>query len=128
MRRVLLAVMVFLLARPLAESGTQPMTEDAKLAKHFIQYLDAEFKLHPLYATRSGNHDHDDKLDDLSAKARKASVERTRKTLADLPKTIDYKKLSRSGQIDFEIWQHELKKTLWLAENTDPFANDPRTY
>ncbi|HZZ77164.1 MAG TPA: DUF885 domain-containing protein [Gemmataceae bacterium] len=126
--RVLLVVAVSLISRPLAESGTQPMTEDAKLAKHFTQYLNAEFKLHPLYATRSGNHDYDDKLDDLSPKARKASNERARKTLAELPKVIDYKKLSRSGQIDFEIWQHELKKSLWLADNTDPFANDPRVY
>ncbi len=48
--------------------------------------------------------------------------------VAELPKLIDYKKLSRTGQIDYEIWQHELNKQLWLAENTDPFATDPRVY
>ena len=45
-----------------------------------------------------------------------------------MPKAIDYKKLTRSGQIDFEIWQHELKKEIWLADNTDRFANDPRVF
>ena len=40
-----------------------------------------------------------------------------------------YKKLSRSAQIDFEIWQHELKKQ-HLARGATPsrFANDPRVY
>src|SRR5207247_5583890 len=32
------------------------------------------------------------------------------------------------GQIDFEIWQHHLKRDLWLAENTKPFEEDPRVY
>ncbi len=128
MKRACIALMLVFIARPLAESGSQPPTEDAKLQQHFKQYLDAEFKLHPLFATRAGNHDFDDKLDDVSAKARMAGIERTRKTLADLPTKIDYKKLSRSGQIDFEIWQHELKKEIWLADNTDRFADDPRAY
>jgi uncharacterized protein (DUF885 family) len=128
MKRACIALMLVFIARPLAESGTQAPTEDAKLQQHFKQYLDAEFKLHPLFATRAGKHDYDDRLDDVSPKARKAAIERTRKTFAELPKTIDYKKLSRSGQIDFEIWQHELKKEIWLADNTDRFANDPRAY
>ena len=128
MKRTWIAVALLFIAFPLAESGTQPGTEDAKLARHFKLYLDTEFKLHPLFATRSGNHDFDHLLDDVSPKARKAAVERLRKTSDELPKTIDYKKLSRSGQIDFEIWQHELKRELWLAENTDRFAGDPRAY
>jgi len=127
MLRICLALGALLIIQS-TESSPQVDTEDAKLHKLFKQYLDAEFKLHPLFATRSGNHDYDDKLDDVSPKARKASIERARKSLDELPKKINYKKLSRSGQIDFEIWQHELKKELWLAENSDRFANDPRVY
>ncbi len=111
-----------------AASNAQPGTEDVNLERHFKQYLDAEFKQHPLFATRIGQHDFDDKLDDISPKARQSAIERTRKTLADLPKRIDYKQLSRSAQIDFEIWQHELKKEIWRADNSDAFANDPRVY
>ncbi len=128
MKRICLAMLFLLIAQPLAESNVQPETEDVKLERHFKQYLDVEFKQHPLSATRAGNHDYDDKLDNVSPKARKASIERTRKTLEELPKKIDYKKLSRSAQIDFEIWQHELKKEIWLADNTDVFASDPRVY
>ncbi|MBI2803965.1 MAG: DUF885 domain-containing protein [Planctomycetes bacterium] len=128
MKRACIAAMILFVTHSSVDSIGQPETEDMKLEKHFKQYLDAEFKLHPLYATHTGNHDHDDRLDDLSPQARKASIERTRKTLADLPRLIAYKKLTRPAQIDFEIWQHELKKQIWLAENTDRFANDPRVY
>ena len=49
----------------------------------------------PAEATRLGDHRFDDLLDDLSPKARAAWAERYRATLAELPKKIDYKKLSR---------------------------------
>jgi uncharacterized protein (DUF885 family) len=128
MNRLWIALLLIFFARPLAHSGAQPETEDAKLQQYFKQYLDAEFKQHPLYATRSGNHDYDHLLDDVSPKARQASIERTRKTFAELPKKIAYKKLTRSNQIDFEIWQSELKKEIWLVDNTKRFEDDPRVY
>ena len=128
MKRAWIALFCLFLARPLAESGVQPETEDTRLEKLFKQYLDAEFKQHPLHATRAGNHDFDHLLDDVSPKARKASLGRSRKMIEDLPRKIDYKKLTRSGQIDLEIWQHELKREIWLAENTKRFEDDPRIY
>ena len=51
-----------------------------------------------------------------------------RRALADLPREVDYARLSRAGQVDFEIFKHELEKALWLNENTRPFEEDPRTY
>jgi uncharacterized protein (DUF885 family) len=128
MKRLGLAVVFVFIARPLAESSVQPETEDTRLERLFKQYLDAEFALHPLEATRAGNHDFDHRLDDVSPKARKGALERTRKILEELPRQIDSKKLSRSGQIDLEIWLHQLKKEVWLAENTNRFENDPRIY
>ena len=59
-------------------------------------------------ATRLGDHRFDDQLDDLSAEARAAHVERDRKALAELPRKVDYDKLSRDGQIDFEIFRQHL--------------------
>ena len=41
---------------------------------------------------------------------------------------VDYRKLSRSSQIDFEILKHHLTREIWLAENTRPFEEDPRVY
>ncbi len=102
--------------------------EDERLTALFKQYLDDEFRARPLEATRLGDHRFDDRLDDLSPRARAAWVERYRKTLAELPEKVDYKKLSRDGQIDFEIFKHDLTRTLWLAEHTRPYEEDPRVY
>src|SRR5207253_8361910 len=50
------------------------------------------------------------------------------KTLDDLPKRIDYQHLTQAGQIDYQIWKHDLERTLWLAENSRPFEEDARIY
>src|SRR5438067_783207 len=120
----MLPALVLMLTTPAAD----PAPEDAKLAALFRGYLDEEFRRHPYFATRQGNHDHDDRLDDLSPAARAEDAERAKKVLAELPKQIDYAKLSRSGQIDFEIWQHDLKFTLWQLEHDNRFDYDPRVY
>src|SRR5205807_1933950 len=100
MRRLLALAILLFAYRPLAESALQPPTEDERLADYFKAYLDAETKLRPLEATRLGDHRYDHLLDDVSAAARAANTERVRRTLAELPKRIDYGKLSRGGQID----------------------------
>lgn len=115
-----------MLAIPAADTAPHP--EDAKLAAHFRAYLDDEFKRHPYFATTQGNHDHDDRLDDLSPTARAEDVARTRKVLADLGTAIDYAKLSRAAQVDFEIWKHSLTSELWRTENDNRFDYDPRVY
>ena len=102
--------------------------EDRRLAILFQSYLDEEFRLHPYFATQQGNHDFDDQLDDLSPEARGKDVERAKSWLARLPKEIDVQKLSRDGQIDFEIWTHVLKYGLWPVESDNRFEFDPRVY
>jgi uncharacterized protein (DUF885 family) len=101
---------------------------DVRLETFFKQYLEEAFQLRPLDATRLGDHRFDHLLDDIDAKARARWTEHTRRTLEQLPEQVDYQKLSRAHQIDFEIFQHELTKSLWLDENTRPFEEDPRTY
>ncbi|HMC87909.1 MAG TPA: DUF885 domain-containing protein, partial [Gemmataceae bacterium] len=81
-----------------------------------------------LEGTRLGDHRNDQRLDDLSAPARKSWTERTRKTLHDLEQQFDYHKLSRANQIDYEIFKHYLVTSLWLADNTHPYEEDPRIY
>ena len=101
---------------------------DTRLETFFKAYLEQSFQQRPLDATRLGDHRFDAVLDDLSADARKQWVKLARTTLEELPKQIDYAQLTRNSQIDFEILRHELTKTLWLAENTKPFEQDPRIY
>jgi uncharacterized protein (DUF885 family) len=103
-------------------------TEDARLATFYQAQLGAVLQLRPVDATSLGEHRHDDRMDDLSAAGRARWVSLSRATLAKLPQVIDRTKLSRAGQIDYDTFEHDLQKTLWLAENFDPFVTDPRTY
>jgi uncharacterized protein (DUF885 family) len=102
--------------------------EDARLAAFFKEYLDESFRMRPMDATRLGDHRFDHLLDDLSPAARAGWKKHWQKTFNELPKRIDYKHLTRAGQIDYEIWKHDLERTLWLAENTRPFEEDARVY
>lgn len=101
---------------------------DAQLDACFRRYLDERLQMRPLEATRLGDHRFDAQLEDISPAARKAWTQHTRATLKDLLRRVDHAALSRSVQVDFEIFRHELETQLWLAENTRPFEEDPRTY
>jgi uncharacterized protein (DUF885 family) len=111
-----------------AERSQAADDEDAKLAAFFKRYLDEKFKLQPLAASTDGDHRFDDQLEDVSPKARKEWEEHTRKTFRDLEKQIDKTKLTRAGQIDYEILKHTLTYSLWSTENTKPFEEDPLVY
>src|SRR5262249_33444969 len=130
MRALSLAVLApaGLLVLAAAARPAESQTEDDRLTAFFQAHLDKEFRQRPLEATRLGDHRFDHLLDDLSPKARAGWAKRYRATLADLPRQVDYKKLTRPGQIDYEILEHHLKRELWLVENTRPFEDDPRTW
>jgi uncharacterized protein (DUF885 family) len=106
----------------------QAATPDEVLDAVFKRHLETVMQLRPLEATRLGDHRFDAKLDDISPEARQRWRVLARETLRQLPREVDYARLSRAGQIDFEIFRHELETQLWLAENTRPFEEDPRTY
>src|SRR5437867_12314855 len=95
---------------------------EANLAAFFKDYLEEHFRQQPLEATRLGDHRFDHLLDDVSRQARDGWLAQARKTLKELPQRVDYAKLSRAGQIDFEIFKQELTRTIWLAQHTHPFA------
>lgn len=101
---------------------------DAKLEGFFKSYLDAHFQQQPLEATRMGDHRFDAQLEELRPEGREKWLALTRQAMRDLPRQVSYSKLSRDGQIDFEILQHTLKADEWLTENTHPYEQDPRVY
>ena len=103
-------------------------TADDELNSFFKNYLEEYFRQQPLQATSLGDHRFDDQLDDISQKARDGWLTRARGTLKELTRQVDYTKLTRDRQIDFEIFQHELEAQIWVTKNTHPFEEDPRTY
>ncbi len=96
------------------------------LTTFFRDYLEADFRFSPLRASRLGDHRYDAQLDDLSPAARAKRAELVRQTLERLPQVVDYTKLSRDGQVDFEILRDRLKLDLWLDEHEKPYERDPR--
>jgi uncharacterized protein (DUF885 family) len=101
---------------------------EADLQSFFRRYLDERFALHPTEATALGDHRFDHRLDDLSPAALERSLDHLKKTRSRLHKEVDRKKLSRDAQVDFDILDHELGASIWLRENTKPFAENPRVY
>ncbi len=101
---------------------------DAKLESFFKAYLEKQFRQQPMTATQLGDHRFDHLLDDVRPEARRAWEALDRETLKELPQQIRHDLLSRSAQIDFEIFQQDLKRSLWLVQNTHRFEEDPRVY
>ena len=119
---------VAILAWLLLTLSAAAQSADARLEGFFKEYLERYFRTQPVAATQLGEHRFDDQLEDLSKVSRDGWLADSRATLRALPREVDYSKLSRDGQIDFEIFRHDLETTLWLAENTHPFEEDPRVY
>lgn len=103
-------------------------TEDAKLQEFFAAYLEEVFHQQPTWATGAGDHRFDAQLDDISPAAREGWRALAQRTLDRLPEQIDPQKLSRDGQIDFDILQKDLRRQLWMTDHLHPFAEDPRVY
>lgn len=102
--------------------------EDAKLAAFFKEYLDEYMRHNPYEASRLGEHRYDDRLNDLSPKARADNLKRQKDALERLPKEVEFGKLSAEGKVDYQILRDSLVKDVWLAENTKPFEEDPRVW
>src|SRR5713101_6273277 len=128
MRRLFCLLIVFSFLSAERSQADARKTEEAKLTAFFRNYLEENFRRRPMEATRLGDHRFDHLLDDLSPKTRAAGNDLVRQTLRDLARQVDYRKLSRPAQIDYEILRHDLTRSLWLAENTHPFEEDPRVY
>jgi uncharacterized protein (DUF885 family) len=127
--RLLVVLLGLVLLMPAhAASAVATATEEEKLNAFFQKFLDEEHAAWPLAATQLGDRRFDDKLDDPSAANLEAGKARYRRFQAELPKQVDYQKLSRDGQIDYEIFAHHLERSLWLAENLKPYETDPRSY
>jgi hypothetical protein len=119
---------VVLLFSAAAASPAGAQTADQQLEAFFKNHLEECFRMRPLEATMLGDHRFDDQLDDISAEARQRWLQHYRSQLQRLEQQIPRQQLTRSGQVDYEILRDELLRSIWLAENTHAFEEDPRTY
>lgn len=109
-------------------NATFAQQADEQLDAFFRAYLEELFVQRPLEATLLGDHRFDHLLDDLSPQAREGWTDLARRRLAALPKEVAFERLSPDGKVSYEILRDELNRNIWLAENTKPFEEDPRTY
>lgn len=116
--------MMLMMMTPMAP----PTAEDEKLAKMFNDFIANEFKTHPAFATAMGNHEYDDRLDDLSPEERTRQIKALAFIHLETVKNIESAKLSRSSHIDHEVWRHTLLFQIWQAEEDNRFEFDPRIY
>src|SRR5437660_9228512 len=107
-RRILAMCVAVSLLAPAPAGRAQ--SADAKLHLFFQAYLDRHFRQQPLAATGLGDHRFDAQLENVNPESRRLWQELTEKTLAELPRQIDYDKLSRDSQIDYKIFEHSLKE------------------
>lgn len=128
---ILHAAFVILFAAPMNAQPSKAQdisAADQSLDAFFRAYLDADFELSPMRATRLGDHRFDQRLDDVSPAAREKRLELARRTLETLPQKVAFTELSRGAQVDFEILRENLTLDLWLEETERAFENDPRLY
>ena len=101
---------------------------DTKLETFFRDHLEEVFRMRPLEATFLGDHRFDHLLDDISTQARGNWLAQSRRRLDALMKDVPFAELSDGGKVSYGILREELSRSIWLAENTRPFEEDPRTY
>jgi len=90
-------------------------------------WLAESARLSPINATRIGNHQYDGEIDDLSETGRQLVINSAR-TLLEPLKELDHSKLSRANQVDAQLLQNELERTLWTAQTLQDWAWDPMLY
>ena len=101
---------------------------DSPLEAFFRRYLDERFALHPTEASALGDRRFDDRMDDLSPTGLAKSLAHLKESRKRLHKEIDRATLSPDERINFDIFNHELEAAIWVREQTQPFATNPRAY
>ena len=100
---------------------------DARFADLSKRWLDGWLQLQPVAATQTGDHRHDDRIDDLSAAGRQKGIDFSKKMLAELD-TLDVGQLSRENQVDAAILRNQVRYDLWTTETLRSWSWDPQIY
>ncbi len=129
MRRLGHAVSIFGLLVGLVPAMARAQDgEDKKLAAYFKEWLDKELEAQPVLATRLGDHRFRSKMDKVDAASRAQLRSGWEKTLKELPQKIAKDKLSTQGRVDYEIFEHNLRRQIWQTDHINSYERDPRVY
>lgn len=101
---------------------------ESPLEAFFRRYLDERFALHPTEASALGDRRFDDRMDDLSPAGLAKSLAHLKDSRERLHQEFDRTSLSPDERINFDIFHHELEAAIWVREQTQPFATNPRAY
>ena len=118
---------------PTVPASSQPVAPaaaaqtDARFAELSARWLEGKLRLSPVYATAMGDHRFDGDIDDLGIQGRRAVIELSRKTLAELD-GLDTATLTRENQVDALILRNQVEFDLWSLEISQDWAWDPQVY
>lgn len=104
---------------------------DVAMDKAFIElgqrYVREFPELSPVAATQLGDHRFDNRLDDVSSRAREQSAIFYRKYQAELSAIVP-SKISRAHQVDYALLELSLRADLWRLERLQEWAWNPLIY
>lgn len=128
-RHVVLALGSSMLVPLLAggASAQQPSRADRAFERLAANWLDRSMRFSPVSATGIGDHRFDDRIDDMSAAGRAASLRFSRETLSTL-EGIDKNQLSRANQVDAILLANNLRGDIWRSETLQNWAWNPLMY
>ncbi|HEY0662800.1 MAG TPA: DUF885 domain-containing protein [Lysobacter sp.] len=112
---------------PPASTQASTAEADAKFADFSKRWLDGWLQLQPVAATQTGEHRHDDRIENLSAAGRQAFVDFNKKMLAELD-GLEVAALSKENQVDAAILRNQLRYDIWAIETLQSWAWDPQVY
>jgi len=110
-----------------ASSATEGADADGQFEKLAARFVDTYPALGPVGATQLGDHRFDDRLDDISAKARDREAAFYRESLEQLSR-IERSSLSRANQVDAELLRHQLESGLSQLTELEEWAWNPLVY
>lgn len=91
------------------------------------RWIDSSMRFSPISATTIGDHRYDNRVDDVSAAGRDASLRFARTTLRELER-IDRTQLTRANQVDYALLDNALRGEIWRTETLQPWAWNPLGY
>lgn len=120
-------LVAFLLLLRLLPGAVEAAEMDDRFEELAAKYIEEFTELSPVSATELGDHRYDAKLNEISKVARQKRAAFCRSYLKQL-ENIDRSGLARQLQIDHELLEHDLNRTLWQLEVLREWEWNPLVY